>query len=102
MMLALWTVSIAAGTINAVMSPKDAGSAFELVITLDGEYLSPSQVGEDVVIRSNGVSIVKVDSSRMYQLVELGGFESHKLRLSSNSDQISLYSLTFGAYREGP
>ena len=95
-------VQFNASSVNAVMSPKDAGSAFELVITLDGEYLTPSQVGEDVVIRSNGVSIVKVDSSRMYQLVELGGFESHKLRLSSNSDQFSLYSLTFGAYREGP
>lgn len=95
-------VTFNASSVNAVLAPKSEGQSFEVVVTLDGEYLSPEQMGEDVVIRKDGASIVKVDTPRMYQIVDLPSFQTRALRLSSDSDHFSLYSFTFGAYPEGP
>ena len=51
---------------------------------------------------AEGRSFFRVDEGRMYELVALPEYGSHELRLSSNSDDFSLFAFAFGAYKDGP
>jgi hypothetical protein len=72
-----------------------------LRVTLDGNPVTPSQAGQDLRFDGVGNSFVLVNEPRLYGLVELERFSSHELRLSVKSPDLSLYSLTFGAYEDG-
>ena len=61
----------------------------------------PEEAGTDVVI-SEGRSFFQVDEGRLYEVVALPEYSTRELRLSSNSDDFSLFAFTFGAYPEGP
>ena len=63
--------------------------------------LAPEQAGVDVTFDAEGNSIVIVDEARMYNLIELASYGGHELTLSSDSDEMQLFTFTFGAYDTG-
>ena len=86
--------------VNAVMSP--AGTEpFTVRLVMDDAPLTPDQAGVDVTFDDEGNSIVIVDEARMYNLIELASYGGHELTLSSDSDQMELFTFTFGAYETG-
>jgi thiol-disulfide isomerase/thioredoxin len=82
---------------NAVMSPPAEGPAM-VRVTLDGMPLTDTNAGQDIQWDDAGNSYVRVDSSRMYYVVDIPGFGGHELVLSSNEKGFELFAFTFGAY----
>ena len=89
-----------ATSVNAVME-QWADNPYTVRLLLDGAPLRPEDAGADVKFDEVGNSYVHVTSPRMYRLVDLDHFGEHELKLSSNSYEFSLFSLTFGAYEGG-
>ena len=94
-------IEFVASSVNAVVTP-EGESGFTVRVTLDGRPLTHENKGADVLLDESGKSIIIVDESRMYRLVELPQFGGHELLLSSNSSAFAVYAFTFGAYQEGP
>ena len=90
-----------ATAVNAVLRSA-SGESYTVWVTLDGRNLTEENRGADVTFDEDGRSVVIVDEPRMFRLVETGELAPHELRLSSNSDQFSLFAYTFGLYTEGP
>ena len=86
--------------VNAVMAPTGT-EPFTVRLVMDGAPLTPDQAGVDVTFDAEGNSIVMVDEARMYNLIELASYGGHELTLSSDSDQMQLFTFTFGAYNTG-
>ena len=86
--------------VNAVMAPAGA-EPFTVRLVMDEAPLTPEQAGADVTFDAEGNSIVIVDEARLYNLVELPSYGGHELTLSSNSDEMELFTFTFGAYDTG-
>jgi len=91
-----------ATSVNAVMKPRTSGASFEMRLTIDDKPLTPEQAGKDVEFDEKGNSFVLVDEPKMYRIVDLSEFTGHELKLSSKSDQMSLFAFTFGAYKVSP
>jgi len=89
-----------ANSVNAVMAPLDSGPCM-VRITLDGEPLSSWNAGTDVMFDDEGNTYVAVDEARMFSLVNEDKFSGHELKLSTNSDEFSLFAFTFGSYEGG-
>lgn len=77
-------------------------SPYEVRVTLDDAPLRPDQVGEDIQFDTVGNSYLLVDEARMFNIVRLSEFETHELKISSNSDEFSIYTYTFGHYQRTP
>ena len=86
--------------VNAVMAPTGS-EPFTVRLVMDDGPLTPEQAGVDVTFDDEGNSIVIVDEARMYNLIELASYGGHELTLSSNSDEMQLFTFTFGAYDTG-
>ena len=86
--------------VNAVMAPAGA-EPFTVRLIMDEAPLTPDQAGVDVTFDDEGNSIVVVDEARLYNLIELASYGGHELTLSSNSDEMELFTFTFGAYDTG-
>ncbi len=93
-------LKFSATTVNAVVNPL-VDVPFEVRVTIDGRPLSVQEAGPDVEV-ADGRSFFRVDEGRMYQVVALPEYGSHELRLSSQSDNFSLFAFAFGAYEQGP
>ena len=89
-----------ATSVNAVMSPVNGGE-YEVRVLLNDQPINPDVAGTDVMFDADGNGYITVDSARMYHIVNLPKYESHELKLSSNSPEFSLFAYTFGAYRGG-
>jgi thiol-disulfide isomerase/thioredoxin len=87
-------------SVNAVMAPVNGGS-FDVYLTLDGAPLPREKAGLDVMFDDSGQSYIHVDEERMYFVVSQPEFSGHELKLSSNSDEFSLFAFTFGSYVDG-
>jgi hypothetical protein len=87
------TVRYFARRVNAVMNPY-FGKKYRVYLTLDGKPLDRTVAGRDVKIDITG-SFVYVDGADMYELVESDFPGEHELKLSSNSQDFCIYSLTF-------
>ncbi len=91
-----------AKSVNAVLTSQ-SGRAYQVRVTLDGEYLTPQNKGADVGIGPNGESYLVVDQPRLYEIVNSPAYtQGQTLRLSSNSADFGLFAFTFGVYQEGP
>ena len=91
-----------AKSVNAVIKPQgDEAGPFKVLVTLDGEYLTDSNKGEDVVIEEDGRSLLYVDEPRMYSLIQAPSHGTYELKLSSNSPHFALFAFTFGVYESG-
>ena len=90
-----------ARSVNTVLT-SESGEPYKVVVTVNNEYLTAENKGEDVTIGENGESYVMVTSPKAYRLVEHAEFqEGQTLAMSSLSDDFGLFSFTFGTYRDG-
>jgi len=71
-------------------------------VELDGAPVPEDGAGQDIVYDETGASLLRVDESRLYALLELPEFGQHELVLRSNSDRFAVSSYTFGNYLQGP
>ena len=91
-----------ARTLNSVLS-SESGEPYQVLIKLDGEYLTQENKGSDVTITASGESFLNVHEPRMYNVVSEPDYsEDNTLTMSSNSDDFAIYSFTFGSYETGP
>lgn len=90
-----------ATNVNAVMAPVGAGTA-QVRITVDDAPLKREHAGADVMYDGEGNSYVLVNESRMYELINVPEFKGYELKLLSNSPEFSLFTFTFGAYKNQP
>jgi len=88
-------------TVNVVLNYK-GDTPFRVVATLGGQPIPEESRGADIQYDEDGKSFFRVDSPRMYRVVELPEYDGLELRLSSNSDQFSIFAFTFGSYAKGP
>ena len=90
-----------ARSVNAVLT-SDSGEPYEVRITVNGEYLTDENRGDDITIGEDGVSYLRVTEPKLYKLVEHDDWQGQQeLRMSSMSDDFGLYSFTFGVYEDG-
>ena len=89
-----------AKSVNAVITP-EGDEPFQVVVTLDGEYLTDDNKGEDIVIDKDGKSILVIDQPRMYRVVEAPQYGTYELKLSPSSSRFALFAFTFGIYESG-
>ncbi|PKB70910.1 MAG: hypothetical protein BZY87_08105 [SAR202 cluster bacterium Io17-Chloro-G6] len=91
-----------ARTVNAVLGSTPE-RPYKVRVTIDGQFLTPENKGDDIVIGENGESYLSVVEPRMYNLVAHPSYtRGHKLRMSSNSADFELFAFTFGVYTAGP
>ena len=91
----------AAKSVNVVLRPEE-NKPFKVLATLDGEFLTESNKGQDVVIEKDGRSFLVVDKARLYSVIEAPKYGFYNLKLSSNSGDFAFYAFTFGVYAQGP
>ena len=95
-------LEFSAKSVNVVIRPEGEGSGpFKVLLTLDGEYMTDSNKGEDVVIEDDGRSFIYVDEPRLYSIVQAESYGSYGLKLSSNSPRFAVFAFTFGVYESG-
>ena len=90
-----------ATSVNVVMS-SETNEPYEVYVTMDGKPLDSSEAGADIQFDDDGNSYLLVLASGMYRLVDISEYGGHELRLSSNSDDFSIFAFTFGAYSDQP
>ena len=90
-----------ARSVNAVLT-SDSGEPYQVRITVNGEYLTDDNKGDDIIIGDDGVSYLQVTDPKLYKIVEHSDWQGQQeLRMSSTSDDFGLYSFTFGIYEDG-
>lgn len=87
--------------VNVVLRTR-SDTPYTVQIEMDGQPLSREDAGRDIWFDDQGRSFITVDEPRLYSLVLLDKFESHELKLRSNSDEFEVFAFTFGAYVEHP
>ena len=85
---------------NVVIDPKGP-EPFEVSVTLDDEWLTPEQAGDDVLFDDEGRSYLNVTEGRMYKAVEVPEYGQFTLKLSSESSNFAIFAFTFGIYTDG-
>ena len=90
-----------ARSVNAVLT-SESGEPYQVVVTVNGQYLTDENRGDDVTIGDDGRSYLEVTEPKLYKIVEHEDWQGRQeLRLSSTSDDFGLYSFTFGVYEDG-
>ena len=90
-----------ARSVNAVLT-SESGEPYEVRITVNGEYLTEDNKGDDIIIGDDGVSYLQVTEPKLYKIVEHSDWQGgQELRMASMSDDFGLYSFTFGVYEDG-
>ena len=90
-----------ARSVNAVLT-SDSGEAYQVRITVNGDYLTDENKGDDILIDEDGVSYLQVTEPKLYKIVEHPTWEGGQvLRMASMSDDFGLFSFTFGVYEDG-
>lgn len=87
--------------VNVVLRTR-SDTPYTVQIEMDGRPLLPEDAGRDIWFDDQGRSFITVDEPRLYSLVLLDRFESHELKMRSNSDEFEVFAFTFGAYVEHP
>ena len=94
-------VKYSAKSVNLVLT-SDSGEPYKVRLTVDGKYLTEENKGQDVIIGEDGESYILVTEPRLYALLENSSYVRREvLRMSSNSDDFSLFAFTFGVYQGG-
>ena len=90
-----------AKSVNVVLT-SDSGEPYKVRLTINGEYLTEANKGDDVIIGDDGESYILVDEPRLYALVNNPSYVKREvLRMSSNSPDFGIFAFTFGIYEEG-
>lgn len=86
--------------VNIVLAMDD--KPYNLRVWLDDRPIDAKEAGRDVDFDQSGNSFVNVNRSDMYNLIKLPKYSSHKLKISSNSDELAIFAFTFGSYISEP
>ena len=90
-----------ATSVNAVLT-SDSGKPYKLRITVDGEYLTDSNKGSDIIIGDDGESYLWVTSPSLYNVISNDSYVwRQNLKMASNSPDFGLFAFTFGVYDTG-
>lgn len=79
-----------ATNVYVIMRSKD-GKPGKLTVSVDGQPIKDAMKGDDV----QNVSVT-VNENRLYNVVKLSKEETHTLKLDFNTNNIELYTFTFG------
>jgi len=91
-----------ARSVNAVLT-SESGQPYSIRVTLNGEFLTEDNKGQDITIADNGESFLNVTAPRMYNVIEAPAYaKDFALTMSSNSDDFGIFAFTFGVYQKGP
>lgn len=88
------TIRYRAKEVNIVMEP-GGERHFQVLARQDGMFLDRSNSGEDVFADGEGRSFLRVDDARLYRVVSNQEFGEHVLTLSSRSNGLSIYCISF-------
>jgi len=80
--------------VNAVLEPSGETN-FQVFVTQEGESLRKENAGSDVFIDTEGRSFVRVDEPRLFNLVRNRDYGEHTLTLTTRSNGLSVFSLSF-------
>ena len=95
-------LNFSAKSVNVVIEPQgEATEPLKVLVTLDGDYLTDSNKGEDVVVEEDGKSYLYVDRPAMYAVIEAPSYGAYQLKLSPNSADFAIFAFTFGVYESG-
>ena len=90
-----------ARSVNAVLT-SESGEPYRVRVTINDEYLTEENRGDDITIGDDGVSYLEVTEPKLYKIIEHADWQGRQeLRLSSKSSDFGLYSFTFGVYEDG-
>ena len=90
-----------ARSVNAVLT-SESGEPYRVVVTVNNEYLTDDNKGEDIIIGENGESYLIVSSPKAYRIIEHPEWQERQiLAMSSLSNDFGLFSFTFGTYEDG-
>ena len=89
-----------ATSVNVVLELDE--EPYRVYLTQDGAAIPEDDWGQDVQQDENGGTYILVDKDRMYRLIESPEYSGHELKLSSNSDEFTVFAFTFGSYPTGP
>ena len=96
------SVVYSARSLNAVLT-SESGEPYTVRVTLNGEFLTGNNKGQDITVAANGESFLTVTEPRMYNVVEAPTYaKDNALTMSSNSDDFGIFAFTFGVYQTGP
>ena len=94
-------LAYSARSVNAVLT-SESGEPYKVVVTVNNEYLTEENKGDDIVIGESGESYLTVTEPKAYKIVEQPTWEQGQfLQLYSMSDDFGLFSFTFGSYEDG-
>jgi peroxiredoxin len=80
--------------VNAVLKPEGEKN-FQVFVFQDDAFLSLLNKGDDIRIDEEGRSFLLVNEPKLYNLVKNKAFGEHKLKLTSRSNGLALYSFSF-------
>jgi len=85
-----------AARLHMVLSGPEGDSNFEIVLKLDGKVLDETNKGDHVILR-DGQSIVEIENSKMYNLVNTGdSYGTHTLEIFIIDPGLKVFTFTFG------
>ncbi len=87
-------------SVNVVLGAGD--EPYRVYITVDDAPIPLADRGADIEEDEAGATFITVELDRMYGIVDSPEYGGHEMKLSSNSDQFSVFAFTFGAYGVGP
>ena len=85
-------------SVSVVLQP-DGREPLNVEVTLDLEPVPDAMRGDDILVDSEGRTFLVVDTPRLYSIIRSSLVDTHELRLSVASPDLSLYNFTFGARR---
>ena len=88
------TIRYQAKEVNVVLEPEGEKN-FQVFVRQDGAYLGRENSGEDIFADAEGRSFLKVDEPRLFRVVANQEFGEHVLTLSSRSNGLSVYCISF-------
>jgi len=86
-------------SLNAVLGASDAATSVVLV-ELDGKPVPEDFLGEDVVLRADGVTELLVRDHRMYSIIRSSVYHKGIVTLRVMSGNLEAYAFTFGSCEE--
>lgn len=88
------TMLYRATEVSAVLNPEGERD-FQVFVEQDGKFLDKSNSGSDVYSDGEGRSFLRVTDARLYHVVRNPEFGEHILRLTSRSNGMSVYCVSF-------
>ncbi|MBS3055049.1 MAG: redoxin domain-containing protein [Candidatus Aenigmarchaeota archaeon] len=83
-----------ARSVNIVLKPLGT-KPFKVWIQLDGKFLTKDNAGKDLKFEKDK-SYILVDRPDMYNIVNTQNFETHEVKIVTDSKDFSMYTFTFG------